>query len=106
MPKVKPKEKEGMCITDVPLSTIEKDGKKAIDILKSKEDDFKELMDKLNKENVNVRSIGCDQIVRRAIFSLNVPVNFVIAELERLKFDLLNANNPKVEGEPQRSYLG
>lgn len=96
MPKnktVKPKEQEVMYITEVPLSVAAKDVKRAVNILKSKEMEFKELMDKLKKENVNIRSIGCSNIMRNTIQNLNIPINIVVAEIERIKNELLNPSN-------------
>jgi hypothetical protein len=113
MPKkkiVKKKEQEVMYITEVPLSIAEKDVKKAVSILKSKEMEFGELMDKLKKENVNIRSIGCSQIMRNVIHNLNLPINMVIAEIERIKFDLMNPanfNQPQLNnGKDLPAYLG
>ena len=111
MPKkkiIEEKEQQVMYISEIPMSVREKDGKKVLSILKSKEYDFKNLMDKLNKENVNIRNIACNQIIRNVIHTLNLPVNIVVAELERLKFDLLQPiyfQQPS-SNESKRSYLG
>lgn len=99
-------DKEVMYITEVSVKTVEKDIKKAMSILKNKEDDFQELLDDFKKENVNIRNIGCNQIVRTSIHVLNLPINVVISELERIKFDLLSSVEHHVDSSPNRSYLG
>ena len=109
MPKkpVKEKEEQVMYVTEVPLSIIDKDGKKAIGILKNNEEGFKKLMDRLKKENVNIRYIGCSQIMRNTIQHLDLPINVIISELERIKFELLTPMSiSHVENVPKRSYLG
>ncbi|KKM62831.1 hypothetical protein LCGC14_1517670 [marine sediment metagenome] len=104
----KKKEQEVLYLTEAPISKVEKDAKKALEILKSKENAFTQLMDKFKKENAYVRNMGCNQIIRTTIQNLNLPINMVIADLERIKFELLNINQNQINMNETKipSYLG
>lgn len=107
----KKKEEEVLYFSEVPISKAEKDTKKAIEILKSKEKQFTQLIDKFKKENAYIRSIACNQIMRTTIQTLNLPINLVISELERIKHELLNVNQNKININETKtpstpSYLG